>query len=145
VPTPAPTKKQKESAAYDLAHCIYRLPTAPSSATSSHLATRHPLHVGVHLRSTKLPQPKPNAAIRITDLLGEMGVSTQKLVMPTRVNLEVFERVLQAAGGLVDMKRQVDRVEQEVRTLRAQREGYVPPMRQSRSMSAVSEASTRRK
>jgi DNA methyltransferase 1-associated protein 1 len=57
-----------------------------------------------------------------------MGVSTQKLVMPTRDNLEVFDRLLHAAGGLVDMKRQVDRVEQEVRTLRAQKEGFVPPL-----------------
>lgn len=58
----------------------------------------------------------------------EMGINTQRLVMPTRANLEAFDAVLQAAGGLVDMKRQLDRVDQDLRTLRAQREGFVPPI-----------------
>ncbi len=141
IPSPAIplTKKQKDSAAFgmspfstmlrsDIAHCIYRVPPPPVTTNTSHLAAKHPLHVPVYLRSTKLPVPKPNAAIRITELLTELGINTQKLVMPTRTNLEIFERVLVAAGGLVDMKRQVDRVEQEMRTLRAQREGFVPPL-----------------
>jgi len=112
----------------DASHCIYRVPLPPVAPNTSHLAAKHPLHVPVYLRSTKLPLPKPNAAIRITELLTELGVNTQKLVMPTRNNIEIFERLLVAAGGLVDMKRQVDRVEQEMRTLRAQREGFVAPM-----------------
>lgn len=75
-----------------------------------------------------MPMPKPNAAIRITELLAEFGLSTTRLVMPTRGNLEAYDSVLQAAASLIEMKRQVDRVEQEVRTLKAQREGYVPPV-----------------
>lgn len=75
-----------------------------------------------------MPVPKHSAAIRITDLLSEMGISSHRLVMPTRTSLEVFDGVIHAAGGLVDMKRQLDRVEQELRTLRAQREGFVPPV-----------------
>jgi DNA methyltransferase 1-associated protein 1 len=75
-----------------------------------------------------MPTPKVSAAIRITELLIEMGIHPQRLVMPTRANLDALDGVLQAAGGLVDMKRQVDRVDQELRTLRAQREGFVPPV-----------------
>jgi DNA methyltransferase 1-associated protein 1 len=48
--------------------------------------------------------------------------------MPTRPNLDMLERVFGAAAGLVEMKRQVDRVEQELRTLKAQKEGFIPPM-----------------
>jgi hypothetical protein len=47
--------------------------------------------------------------------------------MPTRSNIEEFDGLLNAVSALVDMKRQVDRVSQEVRLLRAQKEGYIPP------------------
>lgn len=83
-----------------------------------------------------MPLPKPNTAIRVTELLAEMGVSTTRLVMPTRTNLEAYDGVLQAAASLVDMKRQVDRVEQELRTLKAQRDGgYIPPVEVARNRS----------
>jgi DNA methyltransferase 1-associated protein 1 len=84
--------------------------------------------VPAYPRSTRLPLPKPTAAIRITEILGELGVSTARLVMATRHNMELYAGVLTAANGLVDMKRQVDRVEQELRTLRAQREGFIAPI-----------------
>ncbi|KAK8850634.1 hypothetical protein IAR55_004553 [Kwoniella newhampshirensis] len=109
---------------------------------TSHLASKHPIHQPVYLRSTKLPLPKPTAAIRITELLNELGISAHKLVMPTRGNLEIFESLLQAASALIDMKRQVDRVEQELRTVRAQREGLVPFERKVRSDSIASTDTT---
>lgn len=112
----------------DTAHCIYRVPPVPVGPNASHLATKHPVHQPVHLRSSKMPAPKPNAAIRISELLAEFGLSSSRLVMPTRGNLEAYDGVLQAATSLVDMKRQVDRVEQELRTLKAQKEGFVPPV-----------------
>ncbi|WVF67783.1 hypothetical protein IAT40_002544 [Kwoniella sp. CBS 6097] len=133
VQEPPPTKTAKDSAAFgewirsenvtdrtDAAHCIYRLPPPPSNPQSSHLASKHPVHQAVHLRSTKLPLPKPTASIRITEMLGELGISAHKLVMPTRGNIEAFDSLLQAAGSLIDMKRQVDRVEQELRTIRSE-------------------------
>nr|XP_031859512.1 uncharacterized protein CI109_004974 [Kwoniella shandongensis]KAA5526584.1 hypothetical protein CI109_004974 [Kwoniella shandongensis] len=127
VPSPvAPSKKQRDSAAFDIARCIYHVPPPVTNQHTSHLASKHPIHQPAHLRSTKLPLPKPTAAIRITELLNELGISAHKLVMPTRGNLEMFESLLQASGALIDMKRQVDRVEQELRTVRAQREGLVP-------------------
>lgn len=73
-----------------------------------------------------MPIPKANAATRIMEVLREMGINSQRLVMPTRDNLDMLSTVLQAASGLIDMKRQVDRVEQELRTLSAQKEGFVP-------------------
>ena len=71
--------------------------------------------------------------------MAELGVETQRLVMPTRTNLDALDGVLSAGAALVDMKRQVDRVEQELRTLRAQRETYVAPLqRGARSESLTS-------
>lgn len=46
--------------------------------------------------------------------------------MPTRQNLEVFEGLLNAAAALVEMRRQVNRVEQELRVVRMQNEGLMP-------------------
>ncbi|ORY31305.1 hypothetical protein BCR39DRAFT_527424 [Naematelia encephala] len=134
------TKKQKESAAFDIAHGIYRVPSTAVNISTSHLASKHPIHLPAHLRSTKIALPRPTAAIRIAELLTELNINSQKLVMPTRANLEVFDRLLLAAGGLIDMKRQVDRVEQEIRNLKAQQQGYVPPVtsRKTRSLSVTS-------
>ena len=89
-----------------------------------------------------MPQPKPSAAIRITELLTELGISTHKLVMPTRDNFDVYEGVLLAAGALIDMKRQVDRVKQELRTLEAQRGGLIALRNTSRQVRSESVAST---
>jgi len=113
----------------DTSRCILRLPLATPS-NGSHLAAKHPMHLPVYLRSTKLPVPRLNASVRISELVNEIGISTQKLVMPTRSNLEEFDALLIATGALVDMKRQVERVGQELRMLRAQRDGYVPPIEQ---------------
>jgi DNA methyltransferase 1-associated protein 1 len=58
--------------------------------------------------------------------------------MPTRPNLEAYDGVLQAAVSLVDMKRQVDRVEQEIRTIKAQRDGgYIPPVESRKRSESV--------
>ncbi|WWC98443.1 hypothetical protein V866_005334 [Kwoniella sp. B9012] len=143
-PPPPPKRHPKEQAAFDLAHCIYHLPPPPTNPHSSHLASKHPVHQPVHLRSTKIPPPKPNAAIRITELLNELGISAHKLVMPTRNNIEMFDSLLQAAGALIDMKRQVDRVEQELRTVKAQKEGLLPIIesRKARSESVTSTDTT---
>lgn len=130
-----PAKKPRDQAAWDAQQCIYRLPPPPVAANSSHLASKHPVHQPVHLRSTKMPMPKANSAIRITELLGEMGLSTHRLVMPTRGNLEAYDGVLGAAASLIDMKRQVDRVEQDIRTLKAQKDGFIPPVDASRKRS----------
>lgn len=135
-PSPGPpAKKARDQAAWDQQQCIYRLPPPTVAANSSHLASKHPVHQPAHLRSTKMPAPKANSAIRITELLGEMGLSTHRLVMPTRTNLEAYDGVLSAATSLIDMKRQVDRVEQEIRTLKAQKDGFVPPVEAARTRS----------
>jgi hypothetical protein len=42
--------------------------------------------------------------------------------MPTKANIERMEALQAAAAGLLEMKKNVDRVEQEIRGLKAQRD-----------------------
>ena len=49
--------------------------------------------------------------------MGELGVSHTRLVMPTRDNCAHLESLLEAASALVETKKQVDRIEQEMRVL----------------------------
>ena len=100
------------------------------------------MHGAAFLRSSKLPVPKANATIRITDILAELGISTERLVMPTRININMLEQVFNAAASVIEMKRQVDRVEQELRTLRAQGEGRSVEPALKRSGRSESVAST---
>ncbi|WWC72672.1 uncharacterized protein I206_106636 [Kwoniella pini CBS 10737] len=143
-PPPPPKLNPKDQVAFDLAHCIYHIPPPPTNPHSSHLASKHPVHQPIHLRSTKIPLPKQNASIRITELLNELGIGAGRLVMPTRSNIEMYDSLLQAAGALVEMKRQVDRVEQELRTVKAQKEGLLPTLetRKVRSESVTSTDTT---
>lgn len=71
----------------------------------------------MYLRSYKLPTPKSAAAPKIAQIMGELGVSHTRLVMPTRDNCAQLESLLEAAGALVETKKQVDRIEQELRVL----------------------------
>ncbi|WRT70798.1 uncharacterized protein IL334_007797 [Kwoniella shivajii] len=128
----------------DLMRTVMGLDSGLVEFNQSNVETIFGIDKPVHLRSTKIPLPKPNASIRISELLNELGISAHKLVMPTRGNIEIFDSLLQAAGALIDMKRQVDRVEQELRTVTAQRQGLLPTIetRKVRSESVTSTDTT---
>ncbi|KAI5455196.1 swr complex subunit [Naganishia albida] len=118
----AQTDAPEDDPEFDRRNNIYRLP--PSANTASSRSIHHP----AFLRSTKLAQPKTTSqatTTKITTLLEELGVSASRLIMPTRENLERYEALLGACGMLVDIKRMVDRAEQEVRVLKMQKESGV--------------------
>lgn len=52
-------------------------------------------------------------------MLGEIGISHGRLVMPTRDNCVQLESLLEAATALVETKKVVDKVEQDIRVLKA--------------------------
>jgi DNA methyltransferase 1-associated protein 1 len=95
----------------DVLHCITRGETVSSTAPSTKTA-----HAPAHLRSTKLPTPKASIAPKVTALLGELGISPMRLVMPTKDNIQYLEGLLDAAAALIDTKKSVDRINQEIRT-----------------------------
>ncbi|KZT36690.1 hypothetical protein SISSUDRAFT_1120791 [Sistotremastrum suecicum HHB10207 ss-3] len=102
--------------AQDLQLCIYRFETpaaAPNKAA----------HVPVHLRSTKPSIPKQNLAPKIYSALEELNINHQTLIMPTRNNLQQQQMLFDATAALIETKRVVDRVDQEIRVLKARLSG----------------------
>ncbi|CAL1700231.1 unnamed protein product [Somion occarium] len=106
---PVPRKAQSaKSAAYDALHCIIR--TEAPQTTSNKAA-----HTPVYLRGLKLPAPKSAVAAKIAQILGELGISHTRLVMPTKENCAQLESLIEAAAALVETKKCVDKVEQDIR------------------------------
>ncbi|KIO31111.1 hypothetical protein M407DRAFT_221649 [Tulasnella calospora MUT 4182] len=103
---------------FDPVHCLTQ-PTAP--LTTSSLTTK--THKPVHFRSSLIPQPKSSLKQKVNAAIQEMGVHPERLVMPTAANLEKLEGLQAAAGGLLDMKKALDRVEQEIRINKARLRG----------------------
>ncbi|KAN0097425.1 hypothetical protein V8E55_001871 [Tylopilus felleus] len=111
---PITKKPPAKSAVYDAQHCIIRVePLAGSSNTTK------VTHVPVHLRSFKLPAPKATIAPKVTQALAELGITYSRLVMPTRDNCAQLESLLDATTALIETKKVVDKVEQDIRVLKA--------------------------
>lgn len=104
---------------FDPVNCLTQL--VPSS--SHPLLSAKSAHKSVHLRSSLIPTPKAAVLTKVTSVFSEMNLSHSKLVMPSTANIEKMEALMAATGGLVDMKRMVDKVEQEVRVLRSRLRG----------------------
>ncbi|KAN0065675.1 swr complex subunit [Thecaphora frezii] len=129
------TSKQRQElkqAQYDDQHCITRFDpeaAAPSKPPYPHLigvpSTSPPVAPspanpssahGVYLRSARLLTARPNLALRAAQTLTELVPSIgPKLVFPTPRNAEKWEGLMGAVTSGLEMKRQLDRVEAEVR------------------------------
>ncbi|EIN10484.1 SWR1-complex protein 4 [Punctularia strigosozonata HHB-11173 SS5] len=110
---PVQRKQSAKQLAQDALNCIHRMDPPATNATKSHQAA--------HLRSSRIPFPKPSSnAPKIIQCLQELGINHLRLIMPTRENIQQLEGVMDAASALVETKKVVDRVEQEIRVLKAQ-------------------------
>ncbi|CAE6505686.1 unnamed protein product [Rhizoctonia solani] len=105
-------KTDAKQAASDLQQCITRL-DPPTNPTKSG-------HVAAHARSTRIPSVRVSSGIHA--IIGELGLSHDRLVMPTRANVEKLEGLQQAAMGLVEVKRVHDRTKHELAVLKARLE-----------------------
>ncbi|KAH0839959.1 hypothetical protein J3R83DRAFT_914 [Lanmaoa asiatica] len=113
---PPVTKKapSAKSAVYDAQHCIVRVEPPPGLTNTTKVT-----HVPVHLRSFKLPVPKATIAPKVTQALAELGITHTRLVMPTRDNCSQLESLIDATTALIETKKVVDRVDQDIRVLKA--------------------------
>ncbi|KAG8690959.1 swr complex subunit [Ceratobasidium sp. 423] len=129
-------KTDAKQAASDLQQCITRL-DPPTNPTKSG-------HVAAHARSSRIPTVRVSSGIHA--IIGELGLSHDRLVMPTRANTEKLEGLQQAAMGLVEVKRAHDRTKHELAVLKArleqlqnggedqpEREGSTGPNKKGRS------------
>ncbi|CAE6511075.1 unnamed protein product [Rhizoctonia solani] len=129
-------KTDAKQVANDILQCITRL-DPPTNPTKSG-------HVAAHARSSRIPTVRVSSGIHA--IIGELGLSHDRLVMPTRANIEKLEGLQQAAMGLVEVKRAHDRTKHELAVLKArleqlqnggedapEREGSAGPNKKGRS------------
>ena len=117
-----------KNAAYGVLPHVSSIPPLTSSLDAQHCITRtdHPQttvtkasHQAAALRSYKIPTPKQAVATKVTQTLSEKGINSSRLVMPTRENLLHLESLIDAATLLLEIKKNVDRVEHEIRHTKA--------------------------
>ncbi|KAL5487600.1 SWC4 [Sanghuangporus weigelae] len=113
-PTPVKKVRSAKEIAQDALHCIHRTDVGNSSAAATKAA-----HQPVFLRSYKIPSPRTSHHQRVAQALSELGLRHDRLVMPTFENVQQLEQLLSAAGALVETKKVVDRVDHEIRVLKA--------------------------
>ncbi|TFY54337.1 hypothetical protein EVG20_g9749, partial [Dentipellis fragilis] len=102
-----------KSAAYDAMHCIQRTDTPSANATTTKSS-----HQVACLRSFRIAYPKAAAAAKVSAVVQELGLRMDRVVMPTRDVLAQHEMLIEAAAALVETKKVVDRVEQDIRVAR---------------------------
>jgi DNA methyltransferase 1-associated protein 1 len=98
----------------DLANCITRI-DPPTNPTKSG-------HVAAHARSSRIPTVRVSSGIH--SIIAELGLSHDRLVMPTRANIEKLEGLQSAAMGMVEVKRSLDRTKHELAVLKARLEQH---------------------
>lgn len=76
-------------------------------------------HQAASLRTFKIPYPKSALAGKVNQVITELNITLTRLVMPTRDTVAAYDSLLNAATSLVDTKKVVDTVEQEIRVTKA--------------------------
>ncbi|CAH7675560.1 hypothetical protein PPACK8108_LOCUS10578 [Phakopsora pachyrhizi] len=104
--------------AEDLANCVYRFDQSSSAAQYRTVA----------LRSTRITLPKSAAASsRICGVMIDLKIPIltslpKPLIMPTRKNVEVYESLIRAANQFAELRRQLERVESELKVQKKKKE-----------------------
>ena len=107
---------------FDPVHCLTQ--PVPNSAYPPGSSITKSSHKPVHLRSSLLPILKNTTThAKVAGVMTELGVHPSRVVMPTTTNIEKFEAFQQATISLVEMKKTVDKVEQEIKVLTARLRG----------------------
>ncbi|QRV72927.1 SWR1-complex protein 4 [Ceratobasidium sp. AG-Ba] len=113
-------KTDAKQAASDLLNCITRI-DPPTNPTKSG-------HVAAHVRSSRIPTVRASTGVHT--IVAELGLSHDRLVMPTRANIEKLESLQAAALGVVDVKRSLDRTKHDLQVHKARLEQLENPERE---------------
>jgi DNA methyltransferase 1-associated protein 1 len=100
----------------------------PVAQVTNNSAASH----GAYLRSTRMLMPRSNLAIKTQEALSELRPPISlRLTFPTQSNCEKWEGVVGAVTSGLEMKRQLDRVQSELRIAQMRSQGgNVPPQSQ---------------
>lgn len=86
---------------------------------------------GAYLRSTRMLMPRSNLALKTQEALAELRPPISlRLTFPTQSNCEKWEGVVGAVTSGLEMKRQLDRVQSELRIAQMRSQGIAPPTTQ---------------
>ena len=122
--------------ATDDLHCITRfdpVPATPYKAPYPHLigvsasqpavnptASNQSTSHGAYLRSSRVLAPRATLALRVAQTLAELKPAVgPRPVFPTARNLERWEGLIGAVTSGLEMKRQLDRIDMELKTVKA--------------------------
>ena len=83
----------------DAQNCIIHGKIVATTALSTKTA-----HIPTHLHSTMLPVPKVSIMLKVSAMLGELGVLHRHHVMPTQANIACLEVLLDTAAMLINTK-----------------------------------------
>ncbi|WFD30324.1 swr complex subunit [Malassezia sp. CBS 17886] len=95
------------------------LPPVSSTGAQSTKAETH-AHHGAYLRSMRMLSFRPNQYLRAIQAMAELRPPVgSRLVYPTATNVEKWETLLGAVASGLEMKKQLDRVDAELRVVQA--------------------------
>lgn len=96
----------------------------PVAQASNNASASH----GAYLRSTRMLMPRSNLALKTQEALAELRPPISlRLTFPTQSNCEKWEGVVGAVTSGLEMKRQLDRVQSELRIAQMRSQGGAPP------------------
>jgi len=98
----------------DAQHCIIRT-DVPSSGIATKAA-----HQPAYLRTFKIPVMKTAVQQKVQEAVAELGLSSSRLVIPTRENVAQLDATLEAMLALLETKRLVEKAEYDIQVLKKQ-------------------------
>lgn len=113
------TKKAPLTGSNAIAAVLHRKLSSKEEAAYG-LSYHDKLSTGVYLRSSKITTYKQALQVKIHQVLAELGISTRP-VMPTARVAAKFDSLQQSISVLLETKKQADKLETEIRVLRAQK------------------------
>lgn len=117
---PANSKKTHLTGSQAIAAAIHRKLSSKEEAAYG-LSYHEKLNPGVYLRSSKITNYRPSQQAKIIQVLAELGIPSRP-VMPTARVTSKFDSLQQSISVLLEAKKQADKLETEIKVLKAQKE-----------------------
>lgn len=117
---PTSSKKGHLTGSQAIAAAIHRKLSSKEEAAYG-LSYHEKLNTGVYLRSSKITNYRPSQQAKIIQVLAELGIPSRP-VMPTARVTSKFDSLQQSISVLLEAKKQADKLETEIKVLKAQKE-----------------------
>ncbi|KIY74187.1 hypothetical protein CYLTODRAFT_385709 [Cylindrobasidium torrendii FP15055 ss-10] len=96
----------------DPIQCIRHIELSPTTPATK------AAHQPSFLRTFKLPNPKTSTHVRLVSTLQEVGLTYNRLVMPTEGNVALLHTAVDAATALIEHRKALEKVEADIAALK---------------------------